>query len=1290
MQTRDLIDLIIDTTTLSFNDFVLEQKQTVQGHFFEKLFGLMQRLDLVYPLINYHPVYGAFGNRNYTPGKTDFKKFLEDNINNSNQQGGIDLVLKNNKTNHILCFTFKFFQTQNAKTIPHYDIPKLILCIKDVQDSYPGFTINKGIVTNCFNNTLEDKFNRCLNNYSGVDIQFCQDELEIPFINLKSILTTIKTNNPNNYLEKLILDFNDIPQCNITPRYYQEYLIKRIENIFETKNVALLGAIPRIGKTIVMGKIILAYKHILITSSVVTNIKGDITKFVESSDFNNYKKIMYPELNKIQLTDEPTIIVTSNQALEKNFSDISHKFDFIACDEAHIGCTTEDFKNIIEKISKESTKILYMTATFKKPKMAYNIDIKDCAILGFNEVSILTSEKNRLENKSQIDIIEKVLNRKIQLSEFNTLKYPTIHHFSLNLSDLMIENINNILTENNNSTNIDEMVTFFTNSFTVSGSNFIIQGISQIHNVFDKIFERKNSYVKGKAELTRISNNILKRRPKMLLCYLPAGKTDMKTEDVLPLTEKLFTERYDTDLYYTYIVSSDINENEKKNIKEIITDKVNRNPDKTLIVFVHKMLQTAITLEYCDGVIFMDDSKSEDSLIQRMYRCATYVDGKNDVFILDLNPNRIVNILLDYGIEAGKITDTQSCSQYFRLIENIISIKSTDLHMNYDDNYYNKILLNYNVSSNDQLDLIVSYTVFDENTINIIKNIKNSSIVQNTKIILHNKLGVLEKNSIDENNDIIDKNNETTNVNDTITDIILSTSNQQKETYKKMISKMIYILIVSNLYKKIQTIDNMLLNMDFNTIARISSHHFNITISKEQFIIQIHAYPEILLSKLIIKMNSEMNNSTREKKYKVISSFLIPNQHQKKQNGEVFTPLPLIKEMLDKLPKDVWLNKNFKWLDPAVGIGNFPIIIYERLMISLVDFENESDKSKHILNNMLYVGDICPLNISIYKIIMGYDKDYKGDNIVTQNFLDDKTFKDIKFDVIVGNPPYQSTNANGKSIHGRENLYTKFIRIGLSKLYENGYMLYITPTSWMGPTEILKEMLKCNIIYLNINECKKNFNSIGSTFSYYLINNSYNIDNITTVLCEYNKKIYKSQVKLYLYNFLPQLLSDNVMNIQAKVFLNKNVIFKRKDVEYKKLNISPTKNEIFKYPQIIKHNVKVYSDTPHIHQFEKKLLLFRSGYLKPTYDNLNCGIGDNIMFLLVESDIIGSKLKKLYESKLYTFLLNVNKFSGYNNGKVINMLYNKIEELDVNFTDNDVYEYFNLNPDEIKTIEDNI
>ena len=42
----------------------------------------------------------------------------------------------------------------------------------------------------------------------------------------------------------------------------------------------------------------------------------------------------------------------------------------------------------------------------------------------------------------------------------------------------------------------------------------------------------------------------------------------------------------------------------------------------------------------------------------------------------------------------------------------------------------------------------------------------------------------------------------------------------------------------------------------------------------------------------------------------------------KKKNlyGEVFTPIELICEMFDHLPKDIWTNPNLKWLDPANGI----------------------------------------------------------------------------------------------------------------------------------------------------------------------------------------------------------------------------------------------------------------------------------------------------------------------------------------------------------------------------------
>ena len=89
---------------------------------------------------------------------------------------------------------------------------------------------------------------------------------------------------------------------------------------------------------------------------------------------------------------------------------------------------------------------------------------------------------------------------------------------------------------------------------------------------------------------------------------------------------------------------------------------------------------------------------------------------------------------------------------------------------------------------------------------------------------------------------------------------------------------------------------------------------------------------------------------------------------ERKENGEVFTPMWLVNEMLDKVPSEVWSDKNCKWLDPAVGIGNFPIDIYLRLMEGLKKIIiDKEERKKHILENMIYMIDINDKNINILK-----------------------------------------------------------------------------------------------------------------------------------------------------------------------------------------------------------------------------------------------------------------------------------------------------------------------------------
>ena len=79
------------------------------------------------------------------------------------------------------------------------------------------------------------------------------------------------------------------------------------------------------------------------------------------------------------------------------------------------------------------------------------------------------------------------------------------------------------------------------------------------------------------------------------------------------------------------------------------------------------------------------------------------------------------------------------------------------------------------------------------------------------------------------------------------------------------------------------------------------------------------------------------------------------NNHNIKQFGEVFTPRSLVKDMLDKLPTEVWFDKNKTWLEPSFGNGNFLIEIIRRLMISLKEqIPNQQLRHKHIIENMVF------------------------------------------------------------------------------------------------------------------------------------------------------------------------------------------------------------------------------------------------------------------------------------------------------------------------------------------------
>ncbi len=167
--------------------------------------------------------------------------------------------------------------------------------------------------------------------------------------------------------------------------------------------------------------------------------------------------------------------------------------------------------------------------------------------------------------------------------------------------------------------------------------------------------------------------------------------------------------------------------------------------------------------------------------------------------------------------------------------------------------------------------------------------------------------------------------------------------------------------------------------------------------------------------------------------------------------------------------------------------------------------------------------------------------------------------------------------------------------------------------------------------------------------------------------------------------YLPNFATNHTINI-IKKFMNNalpKVSFRtscelHNTTHKKKLN--DVKTGAFIYP--IRHTTKRdvrYSSEPHSLQYEPKILMNLSGNLNPIYDDGKLGFTQAQMYLLTDRcDYI-----KILNSKLYKFVFTICKWSGFN----IEKIYHNIPFIDTCKTDQELYEIFNLNKEEIELVE---
>ena len=1196
----------------------------------------------------------------YVPITNYTRDLLHKNLNTSSEDGASDITFRTDNEETTMLFTSKYFDNDN-RALADWEISGLhAISSKHKNPKLGVLTRDKAIFKKRYDSATTK--GRC--DPDILERVFDIDDLKkaLPYILHTCDVCGWDVNEISKYLSNTNLKTLSHP-------YHQKVALALIRKMDLTKAI-LLALKCRFGKSYVMAGLIIqqGFKRVMI----VTPIPNETTEQLESMfneyiEFSGYKIVVMDNVAKKVPTGN-VIYIVSKQWLDSHRNINLGNLDALFSDENHFAGVTDISKeHMMKYVKPEKTAFFAVTGTGTKSQIGFAIPKSQTISWGFQhdlfckEGNIEALVEDFGEDARICAIGHDLPNEYSEIPKLVVLGPATQPALIKRICE-NAENAN-LTFDINELLDVDEKEESFKHPGKVNG--LLIHHFGDGTNPETCIMDR----------ISRMGSRTGQRgSPTIQLFFLPLDNIDARAKCL----KKLMDDKKGPSRAHKYLVEVITSETPglmskvgfRKHMTNLLEQAANEGKTGGVVVLLGKIGSLGVTIEKGDTVVMLNNSKSFDWYVQALSRALSEDKGANKKygFLIDYNQQRVLELCRMVG-DNHHVKREKGEGIMRGVLKNatkIIDIDPDQMENHERSEWITDLLFKWWKSSDmnrmeviaERLRLLASSVKIEPDIITQLRQYMTKFSTKATPIRQTSSM-----HDDDEKMPEAKKPEKQLSESDKKIEEIPIDPNWAEEIITTIPKFAAILTLKDKSYDLIEMLEQI--ESDSNKINVFSTHcsimwagsakDGFITVIKSIFRgCDIHIIREINQSVEMFKEEMQsalIDNPTVALSYVIAE--MIPKQHEREENGEVYTPFPIVDMILDKLPQYIWKNPHSTFFDQSVGVGNFMVRIYERLLKGLAQvIPNYESRKRHIIKNQLFMSELNVKNVFVCKTVFGDDCNiHEGDTLL----LDIKKKWGIdKFTVIGFNPPY---NKNGiRSFKGdkvnqndekTETIWTKFIEQAMNHVVNDGYLAMIHPPTWLKTSHPLhKPFLNNHIEWLTLWDDSKSKSMIKADIplGLYVMRHADNISKLNTdvssVMMRQNIST-TSSVYLDPENSIPFAYHSILEKINIAI----------KNNPLLKLNVCcdcvKSVGEQFPIPKVLEDDSNIAIDTyrikdgyqvnrmakPHPHTKSKKLILpNKASFVGSIIDNGKLGLVGNHKFYILGDNL--ERLQKVFETKI--------------------------------------------------------